>query len=102
VVVASEFEADSPNKISQRLQGMFAEGYQAEVVGKSLDEIDLDVVNGSSLTPKGFMDALDDIKAGAQQLGRLLWASRRTMSKLRLPWLRHGLAARWWALPATG
>jgi uncharacterized protein with FMN-binding domain len=66
VVVASEFEADSPNKISQRLQGMFAEGYQAEVIGKSLDEIDLDVVNGSSLTPKGFMDALDKIKAEAR------------------------------------
>ncbi|KXK09170.1 MAG: hypothetical protein UZ21_OP11001000228 [Microgenomates bacterium OLB22] len=47
------------------MQGLFAEGYKTQVVGKSIDELKLDVVNGSSLTPKGFEDALQKIKTEA-------------------------------------
>lgn len=40
----------------------FASGYQAEVVGKSVNEVELSRVAGSSLTSNGFNDALDQIK----------------------------------------
>ena len=51
---------------SQRFQGEFAEGYKPMVIGKSIDEIELTKVSGSSLTPKGFEDALEKIKAEAK------------------------------------
>jgi hypothetical protein len=47
------------------MQGKFKEGFEEAVVGKPLDEIALTVVNGSSLTPKGFMDALTKVKLEA-------------------------------------
>jgi uncharacterized protein with FMN-binding domain len=47
-------------------QERFAKGFKQEVVGKSIDEVKLDVVNGSSLTPHAFMDALDKIKVEAK------------------------------------
>lgn len=67
MVIAATFEGKTEHPTSAKLQGMFSEGFEAEVVGKSLDEISLTVVNGSSLTPKGFMDALEKIKADAAQ-----------------------------------
>jgi uncharacterized protein with FMN-binding domain len=45
----------------------FSEGYKQLVVGKNIDEIALTVVNGASLTTKGFMNALEDIKTKATQ-----------------------------------
>jgi hypothetical protein len=36
------------------------------VVGKNISELQLTKVSGSSLTPQGFMDALEKIKAEAQ------------------------------------
>lgn len=48
------------------MQGKFSEGFEEEVVGRQIDEIALTVVNGSSLTPKGFMDALNKIKEEAK------------------------------------
>ncbi|HVZ66764.1 MAG TPA: FMN-binding protein [Patescibacteria group bacterium] len=48
------------------MQNNFKDGYKDLVVGKPIDEISMDVVNGSSLTPKGFMDALKQIKAQAR------------------------------------
>lgn len=47
-------------------QEKFSQGFKQEVVGKNIDEVKLDVVNGSSLTPSGFMEALDRIKAEAK------------------------------------
>lgn len=46
-------------------QRKFASGYKAEVVGKSIDEIRLSRVAGSSLTSNGFNDALEQIKTDA-------------------------------------
>lgn len=52
--------------MSQRFQGLFADNYKQYVVGKKLDEVNLTKVAGSSLTPKGFADALAKIKAEAK------------------------------------
>ena len=52
--------------ISVKMQGVFSENYKPLVVGKSIDEVTLDVVSGSSLTPKGFNDAVTKIKEQAK------------------------------------
>lgn len=51
---------------SQRFQGEFVGGFKPMVIGKNIDEIELTKVSGSSLTPKGFKDALEKIKAEAK------------------------------------
>lgn len=66
VVTDASFEGKATNPGSKMMQGKFSEGYKAMVVGKSIDEISLGVVNGSSLAPKGFMDAVAKIKAEAK------------------------------------
>ena len=50
---------------SRQFQDLFAQGFKEQVVGKSIDSVSLGVVNGSSLTPIGFMDALSKIKTQA-------------------------------------
>lgn len=62
--VSSTESAENPK--SQYFQKQFAEGVASAVVGKPIGSIALTVVNGSSLTPKGFMDALEKIKAEAR------------------------------------
>lgn len=54
------------NEVSIKLQNMFIDGYKVLVVGKDINTVKLDKVSGSSLTPKGFNDALDKIKLQAQ------------------------------------
>lgn len=66
VITDSSFTGKASNPASIRLQTAFAQGYRQYVVGKKIDEVDLSVVNGSSLTPKGFMEALDKIEAEAR------------------------------------
>ncbi len=53
-----------PNTI--RFQGIFIENFKPFVVGKNIDEVQLDKVSASSLTPKGFNDAIEKIKAEAK------------------------------------
>lgn len=60
------FKGNAENEKSKFMQEKFGEGISAEVVGKSIDSLNLAVVNGSSLTPKGFMDALEKIKQEAK------------------------------------
>ena len=48
-------------------QGKFISGYKDQVVGKAIDSVSLDRVSGSSLTPKGFNDAIEQIKQEAVQ-----------------------------------
>jgi uncharacterized protein with FMN-binding domain len=50
---------------SGKFMDMFAGGYKQLVVGKNIDEVQLDKVSGSSRTPIGFNDALAKIKAQA-------------------------------------
>lgn len=59
---------NTPNiKRSFALQKRFAEAVPSVVVGRPIDEVILDKLAGSSLTTKGFNDALDKIKSQATQ-----------------------------------
>lgn len=51
---------------SINFQTKFTTDFKALVVGKSIDTVTLDKVSGSSLTPKGFNDAVVKIRAQAQ------------------------------------
>ena len=57
---------EAENGTSKQYQTQFAGGVADEVVGKSLDDIDVSKVAGSSLTSEGFNQAIDAIKDEAQ------------------------------------
>jgi uncharacterized protein with FMN-binding domain len=65
IITEVEAVGDGDNPNSKRYQGEFSDGIAAVVVGKSIDEISVDKVAGSSLTSAGFNDAIDAIKADA-------------------------------------
>ncbi len=67
VITNVAVQAQSTQPQSKRFQDMFAENVQGAVVGKNISEINLKKVSGSSLTPKGFNDALNKIKTQAAQ-----------------------------------
>lgn len=66
VVTGSDVSASGNKPDSVQYQGMFASGYKAQVIGKSIDSLQLSRVSGSSLTPMGFNDAVSQIKSQAQ------------------------------------
>ena len=66
MITAVDFVANPTEQASVYNVGKFKETYKSEVVGKNIDEVALTVVNGASLSPKGFMDALSAIKVKAQ------------------------------------
>lgn len=51
--------------ISKTRQEDFTANFKDQVVGKNIDEVSLGKVSGSSLSPKGFNDAVTKIKAEA-------------------------------------
>lgn len=65
-VTAAEVVAQAEHPISQKFQTEFVDNFQPMVVGKPIAELQLDKVAGSSLTPKGFNDALEKIMDQAQ------------------------------------
>lgn len=65
-VTAAEFTGKATNPTSRQMQTQFNNGFKQQVVGKPIKDISLTVINGSSLTPKGFMDALAKIKTQAE------------------------------------
>jgi uncharacterized protein with FMN-binding domain len=65
IITEVEAVGDGDNPNSQRYQSEFSDGIADVVVGKSIDEISVDKVAGSSLTSSGFNDAIDAIKADA-------------------------------------
>jgi len=65
-ITASTFEGLATDPASVRFQGEFGDNYKAMIVGKNINEVQLTKVSGSSLTPQGFMDALEKIKTQAQ------------------------------------
>ena len=65
VITDATYEGTADGGKSQKMQAAFGEGYKELVLGKAIDEVTLDVVNGSSLTPIGFMDAVRKIKVEA-------------------------------------
>ena len=55
------------NEKSQRYQGLFVEGAASVIVGKNLADLgNLGAVNGSSLTPIGFNNAVAGVKESAK------------------------------------
>jgi len=65
VVTAVEIGTHPSNPNTEHYQGEFAGGIAAEIVGKSIDDISVSKVAGSSLTSGGFMQALEAIMADA-------------------------------------
>lgn len=66
VITDSEVVGNATLPASVKFQDVFIENYKQYVVGKNIDEVQLDVISGSSLTPKGFNDALELIKQDAK------------------------------------
>ena len=64
-VSAVEITQHPSNPNTRKFQGEFAGGIADQVVGKSLDEIKVSKVAGSSLTSGGFNQAVEEIKAQA-------------------------------------
>ena len=54
------------NPNTRKFQGEFASGIAAQVVGKSIDDLNVSKVAGSSLTSGGFNQAVEQIKSEAQ------------------------------------
>lgn len=50
---------------SKQFQDKFISGFASQVIGKKIDDLNLKHVSGSSLTPKGFNDAISKIKVEA-------------------------------------
>jgi uncharacterized protein with FMN-binding domain len=65
VITAVEVEGHATDPEAKLHQGEFKDGIAAAVVGKNIDEIQVDRVGGSSLTSGGFNQAIDAIKADA-------------------------------------
>jgi len=65
VITDTTVEPKTARPISQKFQGIFNENYKPFVMGKKINEVNLDKVSGSSLTPKGFMQGLEQIKQQA-------------------------------------
>lgn len=65
-IIDINFTSKATNEVSIKLQGMFASGYKELVIGKDISTVKLDKVSGSSLTPKGFNDAIEKIKLQAK------------------------------------
>jgi len=58
--------SNAQRPMSKQMQGQFISGFKEQVIGKNIDEVNLTKVSGSSLTPKGFNEALEEIKAQAR------------------------------------
>jgi hypothetical protein len=65
VVTAASAVGNATSPPSSQYQQQFVSNFADLIVGKSLDEVSLDKVAGSSLTPIGFNDAVDTIKTDA-------------------------------------
>ena len=66
IITGASAEVLAEDATSIRFQNEFVDGFKPMVVGKSIDEVILTKVSGSSLTPKGFNDAVEKIKAEAK------------------------------------
>lgn len=65
IVTAVSLVEKPSNSTSKLWQDAFAAGYQPFVIGKSLADLKLTNVSGASLTPKGFNDAIKQIRTQA-------------------------------------
>jgi uncharacterized protein with FMN-binding domain len=65
VITAVTVVGDASDAQAKGYQAQFASGIGSIVVGKNIDDIQVDKVGGSSLTSGGFNAAIDAIKADA-------------------------------------
>lgn len=66
VVVEANLIPKATHAISKAKQEGFAKEYKKKVVGKNIGDLHLGKIAGASLTPKGFNDAVEKIKAQAK------------------------------------
>lgn len=66
VVTDATAQPQAEQPISKRMQQAFSQNFKGMIVGKNINEVTLDKVSGSSLTPKGFNDAVEQIKTQAK------------------------------------
>ena len=66
VIVDATASPKATRPQSVNFQQQFSAGFKVMIVGKNIDEVSLDKVSGSSLTPKGFNDAIAKIKVQAK------------------------------------
>lgn len=66
IITDANVVSNAQRPMSKKMQEQFISGYKAQVIGKNIDEIELTKVSGSSLTPKGFNEALEEIKIQAK------------------------------------
>jgi uncharacterized protein with FMN-binding domain len=66
VISDSQVSASGNTDHAKEHQAEFESGYKTLVVGKSVDEVHLSRISGSSLTSSGFNAALDEIKQDAK------------------------------------
>ena len=66
IITEASVAPQASNATSSRYQGQFAGGIADEVVGKPLAQVEVSRVAGSSLTGRGFNEAMDQIRAEAQ------------------------------------
>jgi uncharacterized protein with FMN-binding domain len=66
IITDAEVESKATRPNSVKFQGLFVSGYKPLVVGKSIDDVQLTKVSGSSLSPQGFNEALSEIKEQAR------------------------------------
>jgi uncharacterized protein with FMN-binding domain len=64
-VTALEVTGSGGTPNAKKFQGEFIEGIDEMVLGKSIDELDVSKVSGSSLTSGGFNEALEQIRDDA-------------------------------------
>lgn len=65
-VTAVKITEHPSNPNTRKFQGEFSGGIAAQVVGRSIDELKVEKVAGSSLTSGGFNEAVEKIKAEAK------------------------------------
>lgn len=65
IVVEADVMPKADRPISKMKQEAFAKEYKTSVVGKDIKDLQLGKIAGASLTPKGFNDAVEKIKAQA-------------------------------------
>lgn len=66
VVTDAEVISNATRPISKQMQASFIGGFKEQVIGKNIDEINLTKVSASSLAPKGFNNAVEEIKTQAR------------------------------------
>lgn len=65
VITGATFTPMPVSPVGKMKQAGFAAAFQAQVVGKNIDDVSIGVLAGASLTSAGFMAALQTIKAKA-------------------------------------